>query len=83
VDVGTTTIAAYLTDLDTGEVLATESAMNPQVAFGDDLIARLHHVAHHVDGLAELQRMVVTEINNLAGKAVQRAGRRSPIFSTW
>jgi uncharacterized 2Fe-2S/4Fe-4S cluster protein (DUF4445 family) len=74
VDVGTTTIAAYLTDLETGEVLATESAMNPQVAFGDDLIARLHYVAHHADGLAELQDTVVTEIKNLAGKAVERAG---------
>ncbi len=74
VDVGTTTIAAYLTDLTSGEVLATESAMNPQVAFGDDVIARLHHVAHHPEGLAELQRTVITEVNGLAGRAVERAG---------
>ncbi len=84
VDVGTTTIAAYLTDLETGEVFATESAMNPQVAFGDDLIARLHHVAHHADGLAELQRTVVGEVNNLAAKAVEeRSGDGSPTSSTW
>jgi uncharacterized 2Fe-2S/4Fe-4S cluster protein (DUF4445 family) len=74
VDVGTTTIAAYLCDLESGDILATESNMNPQVAFGDDLIARLYYVAHHEGGLAELQRTVVTEINDLAGKAVQRAG---------
>jgi uncharacterized 2Fe-2S/4Fe-4S cluster protein (DUF4445 family) len=74
VDVGTTTIAAYLCDLESGDILATESAMNPQVAFGDDLIARLHYVAHHEDGLAELQRTVTTEVNDLAGKAVRRAG---------
>ncbi len=74
VDVGTTTIAAYLTDLESGEVLATESAMNPQVAFGDDLIARLHYVAHHPEGLAELQRTVIAEINGLAGRAAKRAG---------
>jgi len=74
VDVGTTTIAAYLTDLESGEVLSTESAMNPQVAFGDDLIARLYHVAHHPGGQAELQRTVIAEINSLAGKAVERAG---------
>ncbi len=73
-DVGTTTIAAYLTDLSSGDVLATESAMNPQVAFGDDVIARLHHVAHDADGLAQLQRTVVAEVNNLAGKAVERSG---------
>jgi uncharacterized 2Fe-2S/4Fe-4S cluster protein (DUF4445 family) len=74
VDVGTTTIAAYLTDLDSGEVLATESAMNPQVAFGDDVIARLYRVAHAPDGLAELQRVVVAEVNSLAGRAVERSG---------
>ena len=54
VDVGTTTIAAYLCDLTTGAVLTTESDMNPQVAFGDDLIARLHYVIHHEGGLQEL-----------------------------
>ena len=78
---GTTTIAAYLTDLASGEVLATESAMNPQVAFGDDLIARLHHVAHHPEGLAELQRTVIDEVNGLAARAVKRVGAaRTDIF---
>jgi len=74
VDVGTTTLAAYLVDLETGIVLATESAMNPQVAFGDDLIARLHHVLHDPTGLAELQRTVNSEVVNLAEKAAARVG---------
>jgi uncharacterized 2Fe-2S/4Fe-4S cluster protein (DUF4445 family) len=74
VDVGTTTIAAYLTDLSTGEVLATESAMNPQVAFGDDVIARLHHAVHDTDGPAQLQRAVIYEVNSLAQRAVERCG---------
>ena len=74
VDVGTTTVAAYLTDLTTGEILATESAMNPQVSFGDDVIARLHHVIHNTDGRSELQRSVITEVNDLARKAAERSG---------
>jgi uncharacterized 2Fe-2S/4Fe-4S cluster protein (DUF4445 family) len=74
VDVGTTTIAAYLTDLSSGEVLATESAMNPQVAFGDDVIARLHHATHDPNGRVELQRVVIGEINSLARQAVARCG---------
>ncbi len=74
VDVGTTTVAAYLCDLTTGAVLTTESAMNPQVAFGDDVIARLHYVIHHEGGLQELQRTVISEVNLLAGKAVAQAG---------
>ena len=74
VDVGTTTIAAYLVDLQTGAVLATEAAMNPQVAFGDDLIARLHHVIHDFAALGELQTAVITEVLDLARKAVERSG---------
>jgi uncharacterized 2Fe-2S/4Fe-4S cluster protein (DUF4445 family) len=74
VDVGTTTIAAYLTDLRTGEVVATESAMNPQVAFGDDVIARLYYVVHHEGGLDELQQNVSNEVNRLARRALERAG---------
>ncbi|MFH1834511.1 MAG: ASKHA domain-containing protein, partial [bacterium] len=73
-DVGTTTIAAYLTDLVSGEVLATESAMNPQVAFGDDVIARLYYVAHQPEGQARLQQAVAAEIDGLAKKAVERVG---------
>ena len=76
VDIGTTTIAAYLTDLEDGEVLVTESAMNPQVAFGDDVIARLHHAMHDPEGPAVLQRIVIAEINNLARKAAERTGTR-------
>ncbi|HEB71835.1 MAG TPA: DUF4445 domain-containing protein, partial [Nitrospirae bacterium] len=41
VDIGTTTVAGYLTDLNTGEVLATESMMNPQVSFGEDVMSRI------------------------------------------
>jgi len=74
VDVGTTTVAAYLVDLITGEVLATESAMNPQVAFGDDVISRLYHALHNDDGSRELQETLIAEVNNLARRAVESRG---------
>jgi uncharacterized 2Fe-2S/4Fe-4S cluster protein (DUF4445 family) len=74
VDVGTTTIAAHLTNLSDGAVLATESALNPQVAFGDDVVARLCHATHSDDGLRELQRVVIAEVNSLARRAVDRCG---------
>jgi uncharacterized 2Fe-2S/4Fe-4S cluster protein (DUF4445 family) len=73
-DVGTTTIAAYLTDLVSGEVLATESSMNPQMAFGDDLITRLHYATQNPGGLSELHAAVISEVNSLAKKAVERSG---------
>ncbi len=74
VDVGTTTIAAYLVDLSSGEVVATEAAMNLQVVFGDDVIARLNHATRGSESLAELQRTVITQVNDLAQKAVERSG---------
>jgi uncharacterized 2Fe-2S/4Fe-4S cluster protein (DUF4445 family) len=73
-DVGTTTIAAYLADLTTGEVIATESALNPQVAYGDDIIARLHYAAHHADGGRELQEVVTAEVDRMAQRAAERCG---------
>ena len=41
VDLGTTKIAAYVIDLETGETLASEGLMNPQIAYGEDVVARL------------------------------------------
>ncbi|MFQ5615781.1 MAG: 2Fe-2S iron-sulfur cluster-binding protein, partial [Anaerolineales bacterium] len=38
VDVGTTTVAGFLCDLDSGRVLASKSMMNPQTPFGDDVM---------------------------------------------
>ncbi|MCX8033550.1 MAG: ASKHA domain-containing protein [Thermoleophilia bacterium] len=74
VDVGTTTVAAYLVDLGTGALLATESAMNPQVAWGDDVITRMQHAKQTPQGAKELQQAVISEINSLARKAASRIG---------
>ncbi len=41
VDIGTTTVAAYLYDFGKGECVAVESALNPQVSFGVDVISRI------------------------------------------
>jgi len=38
IDIGTTTLAAYLCDLSTGQIIATRSALNPQVSYGEDII---------------------------------------------
>ncbi len=50
VDVGTTTVAAYLTDLKTAKVLATESMMNPQVRYGEDVMSRIAYTLEKEDG---------------------------------
>lgn len=74
VDIGSTTVAAYLCDLRTGQVLATEAAMNPQVSYGEDLMSRVSYTATHQDGLATMQKAIVSELNKLAGRASLAAG---------
>ncbi|SFR17619.1 ASKHA domain-containing protein [Desulfoscipio geothermicus] len=41
VDLGTTKVAGYLVDLQTGEILAADGILNPQIAYGEDVISRL------------------------------------------
>lgn len=52
VDIGTTTVVAYYYDLTTGALLDTQSALNPQRAFGADVISRIG-AAKESQGLAQ------------------------------
>ena len=57
-DVGSTTIAAHLCDLHSGETLASVGAMNPQIRFGEDLMSRVSYVMMHPGSQAELTASV-------------------------
>ena len=65
VDVGTTTVAGYLCDLVTGKVVATESAINPQVAYGEDVMSRITYAMSNPDGLAIMQAAIRECINGI------------------
>ncbi|MFA6666011.1 MAG: ASKHA domain-containing protein [Armatimonadota bacterium] len=67
-DIGTTTLAAYLIDLATGDEVATASAVNPQAGVGDDVISRISYSTSRTDGLANLQSLVLQEMNSLIKK---------------
>ena len=73
VDVGSTTIAAHLVDLATGEVLATNGVMNPQIRFGDDLMSRVSYVMMNPGGDAELSRAVRSALDHMVGELVDEA----------
>ena len=72
-DIGTTTIVAYLLDLASGRQLAAASAMNPQAAFGADLISRLHAVLDAPGNGGRLRDAVV----QAAGRVIRRACREA------
>ncbi|MBL8574046.1 MAG: DUF4445 domain-containing protein, partial [Hyphomicrobiaceae bacterium] len=74
VDIGSTTIAAHLTDLMTGEVLASAGLMNPQIRFGEDLMSRVSYVMMHPGGDAEMTAVVRQALNELAGSVAADAG---------
>ncbi len=73
VDVGSTTIAAHLTDLSTGEVVVSSGLMNPQIRFGEDLMSRVSYVMMNPGGERELTAAVREAINGLARQAAQEA----------
>jgi len=63
-DIGTTTIVAYLVDLKSQKVLAAKASYNPQVDFGEDVISRIIY-AGEAKGLEKLHHVVVDTINML------------------
>ncbi|MCL6590792.1 MAG: ASKHA domain-containing protein [Firmicutes bacterium] len=73
VDIGTTTLAAYLIDLLQGRIIQTAAAMNPQGGYGADVISRTG-VASETEGLNQLHQLIIGAINGLIIELAQKAG---------
>jgi len=74
IDVGSTTIAAHLTDLSTGQVAASAGLMNPQIRFGEDLMSRVSYVMMNPGGEKEMTDAVRQALNTLAAEVAKQAG---------
>ena len=74
VDVGSTTVAAQLCDLSTGEVVASSGVMNPQIRFGEDLMSRVSYVMMNPGGEKAMTAAVRAAINALARSVADEAG---------
>lgn len=75
VDLGTTTVAVRLYDLETGIELATDSAWNAQAAYGGDVISRIRHTMDVPDGLGELSRIIRSQVEDMISSALAHCGR--------
>src|ERR1041385_2991487 len=73
VDIGSTTVALYLCNLRTGEMLAAESEMNPQIVYGEDVMSRIQYTIEHKDGLQKLHKAVISTLNKLLQQAAKAA----------
>ena len=71
VDIGSTTLALYVYDLMSGELLYETSAMNPQIRFGEDLMSRVSYVMMNKGGDTKLTEAVRTKLTEMIHQACQ------------
>ena len=74
VDIGSTTIAAHLCDLTSGEVVASAGTMNPQIRFGEDLMSRVSYSMMNPGGAVLMTAAVREALNGLALDVARAAG---------
>lgn len=74
VDLGTSKLAGYLVDLESGETLATAGAMNPQARFGEDVISRIAHVGRQPNGARELREAATLALEDILDELCTAAG---------
>ncbi|RZV35095.1 MAG: DUF4445 domain-containing protein [Chromatiales bacterium] len=73
-DVGSTTVAAHLCDLASGEVVASAGSMNPQIRYGEDLMSRVSYIMMNPGGEGKLIDAVREAMNDLIGEVAAEAG---------
>ncbi|MTI86220.1 MAG: DUF4445 domain-containing protein [Firmicutes bacterium] len=74
VDIGTTSLAAYLGDLDNNRILAADSVLNPQVVYGGDVLSRISLIQERPEMLAFLQQSVLQAVNGLIVNMTESVG---------
>ncbi len=80
-DIGTTTLAAGLVDLGTGKVVALDAELNPQIAFGADVISRIVYMRDSPEKRKKLQKELIKGLNQLLLRMCRLAKReRERIF---
>lgn len=74
IDIGTTSIVAFLCDLARGRIVAMRTAGNPQAIYGEDVISRMTHIQRDGGALAEMRRLLANELNRMIDEAAREAG---------
>ena len=74
VDVGTTTMVAYLMNLEDGSVIDVDSALNPQRVYGGDVISRSDFASQSEENGRKMQQLVVDKLDGMICGMAQRKG---------
>ncbi len=72
-DIGTTTLVGYLVNLNNGKIYSIASALNPQTAYGEDLISRITYIKDNKEGLLKLNTAVLDALNEIIDKTCTEA----------
>lgn len=76
VDIGTTTVVCYLLDLEDHQIIGSQSFLNPQVSYGDDVISRIAASSSQPGALKRMQESLVNEMNSAFSDLVEAAGTK-------
>ena len=76
IDLGSTSIAATLCDLNSGKIVGSMGIMNPQIRYGEDVMSRVSYCMMEEKGLATLNKSVIQGINELTRKIAEKHGIR-------
>ena len=74
IDLGSTSIAATLCDLNSGKIVGSMGIMNPQIRYGEDVMSRVSYCMMEEKGLATLNNSVIQGINELTRKIAEKYG---------
>jgi len=72
VDIGTTTVAGYLCDLSSGQIISASASANPQRLHGEDVITRITFATREEGGVRRLKSLVTSEVNTLLYSCLQK-----------
>ena len=75
VDIGTTTVVAHLTDLETGARIATASGVNAQRTYGADVISRIRYCAEN--GHEKLTRLIREQLASMITETLDASGTKA------
>jgi uncharacterized 2Fe-2S/4Fe-4S cluster protein (DUF4445 family) len=74
VDLGTTKVAGYLLDLESGKTVASHGIMNPQIAYGEDVVTRISRTYDTPAEAQHMQELAVGGLSDLAATLATEAG---------
>jgi uncharacterized 2Fe-2S/4Fe-4S cluster protein (DUF4445 family) len=80
VDIGTTSLSLYLFDLDSGEFLARSAALNPQTAYGGDVITRINFCRENPDGVHTLRSELTRQLGVMLDEALGDERSRTQVY---